>query len=138
MMHKVAATDQSRKSGIKIAELGRVASPGEIFYVNDSRLRVLRGDNKYRMIFVVELRDNNHSYLDNKPKSQELYNKDPLGDFNNISVESIEEDPEVFILEPGKEPIKVDENLNPIKEEKEAVVKKTTKGRKRVKKEEAN
>ena len=52
-MKHVRATNVSAITGIKIKELGRVASPGEEFDVIDSRFKTLSGNNMYHKVFVV-------------------------------------------------------------------------------------
>lgn len=54
-MVKVKATDSSKKRHIKIAELGRIAEPGEIFEVAEDRLPALMGDNPLRETYVCKL-----------------------------------------------------------------------------------
>lgn len=53
IMKHVRATNVSAITGIKIKELGRVASPGEEFDVTDSRFKTLSGNNMYHKVFVV-------------------------------------------------------------------------------------
>lgn len=46
------ATDQSELKRIKIAELNRIAEPGEMFETTPERAEVLRGDNPYKVRFI--------------------------------------------------------------------------------------
>lgn len=54
---KVIATDESLNKNIQIAELKRIANPGEVFEVTDERFIVLNGKNAYGIKFVEEYKE---------------------------------------------------------------------------------
>ena len=49
---KVVATDESFKRHIKIAEINRIAQPGEVFETTPERAEQLRGNNSYKARFI--------------------------------------------------------------------------------------
>ena len=53
----VKATNQSAKLKVKIKELHRIVYEGEMFEVTPERYKVLSGQNRYRAVFVVEIKD---------------------------------------------------------------------------------
>lgn len=66
----VKATEVSSKLGVKIKELGRIASRGETFDVTPLRFKVLSGDNRYKAVFVQKAVSK-----ENEIDAVELYNK---------------------------------------------------------------
>ena len=102
-MKLVRATNESLRKRVKIKELGRLAKEGEEFKVEDDRIPTLTGDNRYHAAFVVVVKDLEVEEV--KPET--------------VDIPSVEEkvddtEPEIFVINPGEEPIKVDENLQPI------------------------
>jgi len=108
-MKLVRATNESLRKRIKIKELGRLAKEGEEFKVEDDRIPTLTGDNRYHAAFVVVVKDLEVEEV--KPET--------------VDIPSVEEktsddtEPEIFVINPGEEPIKVDENLQPIETQSE-------------------
>lgn len=143
-MKSVKATDASQKHNIKIRELGRVANPGEVFKVTDERYRVLNGNNRFGYVFVtdntvhqpVSIITNNtvkapyvHTNKDNvvlsTPKKTEVSNKPPVNHKDAFlgQVVVTDEEPEIILIKPGKKPVRVDRNLNPLEPEESEEVK---------------
>lgn len=54
-MKKVRATSASTDLRVEIKELHRLALPGEEFEVSDDRFEVLRGNNRFKAVFVSEI-----------------------------------------------------------------------------------
>lgn len=140
-MKLVRATNQSRLRNLRIKELGRLAREGETFTVSDERYEFLAKGNRFRVPFVTLVQDLEPEpapktvKVESKPKKvKEEPKEEPKAP---ETVEIIpEEKPEIFVIEPGKEPVKVDENLEPIKEEEPVVEEAPKKKRGRKKKEE--
>lgn len=107
---KVRATEASQKLSVKIRDLNRIAQPGEVFEVSEARFDVLHGHNKFGVVFVEKLD------AEPAPKVEKAVVK-PAEDV-------VEEKPEIIVIEPGKEPVRVNEKLE---EEKPKVEKKTAK-----------
>lgn len=111
-MKLVKATNQSSVRRIRVKELGRIANTGEQFTVTDERYKILSGNNKYRVAFVTLVKNVEDVVVskvdDKKPDPVEKEEKVVLPDIK------VDEEPEIFVIEPGKEPVKVDENLDPI------------------------
>ena len=115
-MKLVKATSMSRVKNLRIKDLGRIANEGEIFVVSDDRYKILAGNNSYHCAFVEFIKDlPEDSKPSEEPKEVEVPNIPPTAD---KGIEATEEEPEIFLIEPNKEPVRVDENLEPIKEEK--------------------
>ena len=113
-MKLVKATSESARRRLRVKELGRVAVEGETFEVTDERFKVLAGDNKFHAQFVIP--------ADEKVKEPETV---------KVPEPVVEETPEIFMIEPGKEPVKVDENLQPVKEEEVIQTEKKKRSRKK-------
>lgn len=102
-MKLVRATNESLRKRVKIKELGRLAKEGEEFKVEDDRIPTLTGDNRFHAAFVVVVKDLEAEGV--KPET--------------VDIPSVEEkvddtEPEIFVINPGEDPVKVDENLQPI------------------------
>lgn len=109
---KVITTDASLNLNIKIAELGRVARPGEVFEITDDRLKTLTGANRFGAVFV-----------------RPIEKIEPQERFRNF--DSADQAPEIYIVNPGEEPVRVDEDLNPIVKEENTVEEKPKKKKKK-------
>ena len=107
---KVRATEASQKLSVRIKDLNRIVQPGEIFEVSEARFNVLHGHNKFGVVFVEKVD------VEPAPNVEKTVVKP--------AEEVVEEKPEIIIIEPGKEPVKVNEKLE---EEKPKVEKKVTK-----------
>ena len=70
-MIKVRATGASRMYGKTIKELGRIANPGEEFFVTPERLEVLLGKNPY-FLCTVERVDEDQPVVEVKPVVEEI------------------------------------------------------------------
>ena len=68
----VKATEMSSKLGVRIKELGRIASRGETFDVTQLRFKVLSGDNRYKAVFVTKVENKKQNEID----AVELYKKE--------------------------------------------------------------
>ena len=117
-MKLVRATKNSKIKRIRIRELGRIANEGETFEVTDERYTILSGKNSFRVPFVTLVKDLSQ---DTVVKKQEVHTEEsslsipqPQETVNIAPV--VDEVPEIYVIEPGKEPVKVDENLEPIVE----------------------
>jgi len=119
----VKATKASSNLRVNIRELGRIAKEGETFNVSDARFKVLNGANRFNAQFVTKVEAP-------KPVQKSVpaptSNKAPVKEGNTVT----NEEPDIWLIEPGKEPVKVDKNLKPIpekvkKEEKKEPVKET-------------
>ena len=127
----VRTTSASKNRRVKIMELGKIVGPGVQFEVTPERFTVLAGENRYHVRFVepvevpVEPVPVEPVKVPDKPKKEVVPAEEPK--------ELPAEEPEIWVIEPGKEPVQVDENLEPIKEE---VEEKPKKKRSRKKKEE--
>ena len=134
-MKLVRATNQSKLRNIRIKELGRIAKEGETFTVSDDRYKLLSKDNRFKVPFVVLVKD----LVDIAPevegpvtkvvhskKEEKIEKKEP-----EVVKVVTEEKPEIFVIEPGQEPVRVDENLEPIKEEVVEEAPKKKRGRKK-------
>ena len=117
-MKLVKATSESARRRLKVKELGRIAEEGEVFEVTEERFKVLTGNNRFHSQFVVEIP---------KTESDELLKRETV----EIPTPVIEEEPEIFVIEPGKEAVRVDENLQPIVDEEVTKVEKRKRGRKK-------
>ena len=117
-MKVVKATSESARRRLRVKELGRVAIEGETFEVTDERFKVLAGDNRFHSQFVIEIP---------KTESDELLKRETV----EIPTPVIEEEPEIFVIEPGKEAVRVDENLQPIVDGEVTKVEKRKRGRKK-------
>ena len=142
-IYKVRATGLSSELGLKIRELGRIAVKGQVFTVQELRYKFLAGDNPYKKPFV-ELASNqlvtiNHN-REIEPVVKTVNNNAVTFDFssNNTTTNTTDlpindkviypkENPEVIVIEPGKEPTKytLDEYNELIKKEEELVAEKT-------------
>ena len=98
-MKIVQANGESMRLKVKIKELGRIARNGETFKIEDYRLPILTGSNKFGTPFVSFVRDS-------------VDTSDCVPDVNFVE----DEEPEIYIVENGGEPIRVDETLTPIVE----------------------
>lgn len=54
---KVKALDTYKKLNVRDNELGRIPEVGEEFEVTEERFKILNGDNKYKEIFVEEVKE---------------------------------------------------------------------------------
>lgn len=143
----VKATGASQKLNIKIKELGRIAKPGETFEVSNTRYKILAGSNRFSAKFVtlaeerspvstgasVIASDNPVKINTPVDKSQPIIGSSSKpapttkrksaakGQINvkegKAFLDSVG-DPEIILIEPGKDPVKVDKNLKPIVEPK--------------------
>ena len=129
----VRATGASKTLKVKIKELGRIAKEGETFEVTSQRFTVLNGNNRFHAKFVVKaVSDGDFDYNTVKIKKDEpkKVNQDPF--FKEdikvapkveapkkklVKSSKVTEEPEIWIIEPGKEAVQVDKNLNPIEPE---------------------
>lgn len=127
-MKLVRATNQSRVRHVKIKELGRVVMPNEQFTVSDERFKVLSGNNKFRVPFVELVEDVSEDDMVETIIETPVESNDTTEP--EIKAEA-EEVPEIFVIEPGKDPVKVDENLKPIVEEEVVVEAPKKRGRKK-------
>ncbi len=117
----VVTTSASKDRRIKIREFNKIVGPGIKFDVSPERYKVLAGNNKYRLKFVEAVGEPPVTTPEPvvepvKPVTE----KEPVA----------EETPEIWVIEPGKEPVKVDENLAPINEEEEKPKKKRSRKKK--------
>jgi len=110
-MKLVRATSASKSRKMRIKELNRIANEGEEFVVSDERYQILSGKNYLAIPFVTFIKD----IPEDLPTSVSLKT-----DFSTVPTE----EPEIFVIEPGKEPVRVNEKLEPITSETE--VKKTS------------
>ena len=101
-MKLVRATSASRLRKMRIKELNRIAREGEEFLVSDERYQVLSGKNYMAVPFVTLVREVE------EPKSQAVSLKTNTKNYN--------EEPEIFVIKPGEEPVKVNEDLEPVVE----------------------
>ena len=129
----VRATGASKTLKVKIKELGRIAKEGETFEVTSQRFTVLNGNNRFHAKFVVKAvsdDDFNYNTLKIKKEEPKKVNQDPF--FKEdvkvkpkvevpkkklVKSSKVTEEPEIWIIEPGKEAVQVDKNLNPIEPE---------------------
>lgn len=114
----VVTTSASKDRRIKIREFNKIVGPGIKFDVSPERYKVLAGNNKYRLKFVEAVGE--PPVTTPEPVVEPAVEKEPTA----------EETPEIWVIEPGKEPVKVDENLVPIKEEEEKPKKKRSRKKK--------
>lgn len=115
-MKLVRATNQSRLRNLRVKELGRIANEGETFNVTDERYEVLAKNNRFRVPFVILVQDLGPDEVVEPVAKKEV--KPVKVEEQKPAIEiKADETPEIFVIEPGKEPVKVDENLEPIKEE---------------------
>ncbi|MBQ6627918.1 MAG: hypothetical protein IJH65_03800 [Methanobrevibacter sp.] len=132
-MKLVKATNQSRLRGLRIKELGRIANEGDTFEVTDERFEVLARNNRYRVPFVTLVKDLSND-LGPRQTFEKGINPIKLDPPIKDQPQTVEETPEIFVIEPNKEPVQVDENLEPLKVEEpvveEAPKKKSTKKKK--------
>lgn len=101
----VVTTSASKDRRVKIRELGKIVGPGIKFDVSPERYAVLAGNNRYRAKFVEAVGE--PPVPTPEPVVTPVVEETP----------AVEETPEIWVIEPGKEPVQVDENLEPIKEE---------------------
>lgn len=104
-MIKVKATDASFYYKKKLAEFGRIVYPGEVFEVTEARFNVLNGENKYGLKFVEKIEE---PEVEIKPTKATKKKEAP----------AVEQEPEIFVVNPGEEPVAVDEELKPVKKKK--------------------
>ena len=145
----VKATSASKRLSVKIKELGRIANEGETFEVSPTRYRVLSSSNRFNAKFVTMVEGAHHpttpliSIGDNPPISIPMPKDTPRSNstpqhsnnsHNSTSHKStpvshqaktpaaakVLVEPEIILIEPGKAPVKVDKNLNPIAENEDA------------------
>lgn len=114
----VVTTSASKDRRIKIREFNKIVGPGIKFDVSPERYKVLAGNNKYRLKFVEAVGE--PPVVTPEPVVEPAVEKEPVA----------EETPEIWVIEPGKEPVQVDENLAPIKEEEEKPKKKRSRKKK--------
>jgi len=100
----VVTTSASKDRRVKIQELGRIVGPGVKFEVSPERFKVLAGNNRYRVRFVEAVGE------------VPAPTPEPVAPVKE-EAPVVEEEPEIWVIEPGKDPVQVDENLEPIKEE---------------------
>lgn len=128
-MRLVKATNASHNLKVRIKELGRIATEGEVFQVTDDRYLILAGSNRYKTVFVTAISDKSPiTPISTIPKKVEspkasrakvLQNNDSL--IAKIDTTIVDEQPEIWLIEPGKEKVLVDENMIPIVEKAEKV-----------------
>lgn len=114
----VVTTSASKDRRVKIREFNKIVGPGIKFEVSPERYKVLAGNNKYRARFVEAVGE--PSVVTPEPIVEPVTEKEPV----------VEETPEIWVIEPGKEPVQVDENLEPVKEEEEKPKKKRSRKKK--------
>lgn len=111
-MVKVRATAASKMYNKAFKEFHRIVNEGEEFEITEERYKFLHGGNEYKIIFVEPI-------TEEKPVVENTVKVNPP---------VLEEEPDIFIIEPGKEPVKVDDELKPIDQPKPTASKpKTTK-----------
>ena len=141
---KVKATGESKRRRIRIAELHRVVEPGFVFDVTPERFKVLSGNNRFGAKFVelVEEPFFGEPLPTAEPKVEEFTMPvtEPVVPTPHIEIQPIEpvtdEEPEIYVIEPGKEPVRVDEALKPIEEKVEEPVEEAPKKKRGRKKKE--
>ena len=139
----VKATSASKRLSVKIKELGRIANEGETFEVSPTRYRVLSSSNRFNAKFVTMVESAHHpaapliSINDNPvsiqtPKDTPRSNTTPQHPNSTHKSTPVNHstktpaaakvlvEPEIILIEPGKAPVKVDKNLNPIVENEDA------------------
>lgn len=121
-MKLVKTTNQSKLRNLRIKELGRIANEGELINVTDERYEILSGKNKYKVPFVVLVEDGGPD-LSTAAASKDGTNKKDFKTEEKIEIKT-DETPEIFVIEPGQEPVQVDESLSPIQKEETPVPKK--------------
>lgn len=78
MKHKVRALDTYSKLKIKDAQFDEVLPIGYEFEVDDERLNVLLGSNKYKVPFVEEIKEEVEKVVDEvKEQVEEVVEKKP-------------------------------------------------------------
>lgn len=118
----VKATEASSKLGIKIKELGRIASNGETFEVTPLRFKVLSGENRFKSVFVIEA--TNKSNFTKEIDAIKLYEDNLI---NDNSLDDVDEKESIVVNEPI-------ENFEEASNENESVeVKPKKRGRKKKK-----
>lgn len=134
----VRTTSASKDRRVKIRELGKVVGPGVKFEVTPERFTVLAGENKFHVRFVepVEVPEVQHVESVKVPDTPKKVNVEVPKEEVKEETLVVEETPEIWVIEPGKEPVQVDESLAPIKEEEPVVEEAPKKKRGRKKKEE--
>lgn len=110
-MKSVKATGASSKLRVNIKELGRIAKEGETFKVTDDRYRILSGGNRFKAKFVELVPEPKSTVKSDAPSTKSVNKSEP-----SVAAQSVEK-PEIILIEPGKPPVKVDENLKPIEPE---------------------
>ena len=112
-MVKVKATDRSIATGRRVKELGRIATPGEEFYVSEARFNYLNGNNPLRTVFVIKAENE----VKEQPKLEDLL--------------VLQKEPEVVTIEPETvtvfNDIKKREEIEAVQKPKRTYRKKTTK-----------
>jgi len=103
-MVKVRATKASRIYNKAFKEFHRIVEEGEEFEITEERYDFLHGGNQFNIIFVEKVEE----------KKEKVKIDPPVK----------EEQPEIFVIEPGEEPVKVDEELKPVKKTKPKTTKK--------------
>lgn len=71
MLHKVKALKTYSEKNIIDAKYGKVLEEGFVFEVDDERLKVLKGDNKYKVAFVEEISETEEAPKPKKRKKKE-------------------------------------------------------------------
>lgn len=126
-MKLVRATDASKRLKVNIKELGRMANTGEVFQVSDARYSVLSGNNRFHAKFVIPAPKEVENKVDITPtKKPSTPARNPVSHTPTIKIEPVtDEEPEIWLIEPGKNKVRVDKNLKPIVEDvvEESVVK---------------
>ena len=118
---RVRTTNESKRRRVRIAELSKVVDRGFVFEVTPERYEVLAGKNRYGAKFVEPVLEENKPSIKEEPIKVEPQEITPV----------VDEEPEIFVIEPGKEPVKVDKDLKPIEEEEKPEEKPKKRGRKK-------
>lgn len=75
MLHKVKALDTYQKLKVKDASIDEILPVGFEFEVDDARLKVLLGDNKYKVAFVEEVKEEVEPKEEVKEETEEVVEK---------------------------------------------------------------
>lgn len=118
---RVRTTNESKRRRVRIAELSKVVDRGFVFEVTPERYEVLAGKNRYGAKFVEPVLEEDKPSIKEEPIKVEPQEIAPV----------VDEEPEIFVIEPGKEPVKVDKDLKPIEGEEKPEEKPKKRGRKK-------